>query len=54
MSKAARSVGVMRRAGKLFDCSLMLRAVSMHMFVQPRVLCRRVDVVYGVSFEFTG
>ena len=30
---------------------IRLRAVSMHMFVQPKVLCPCVNVVCGVLFE---
>ena len=41
VSKAVRSSGIVRRAGKLFDCPRMLKSIR---FAQPGVLCPRVDV----------
>ena len=32
VSKAARSLSVVLRAGKLFDCPRVLKGFSMHMF----------------------
>ena len=54
VSKAAGSLGVgsCAKQKSYLIVYVRSRAVSMHMFVQPRVLCPRVDVVGRVSFGF--
>ena len=49
VSKAVRSLGDLRRAGKLFDYSRVCTG-----FVQNGVSWASVDVVCGVSFRFAG
>ena len=53
VSKTARSLEVVRRAGKLFGCP---RVCTRELFqcVQLGVLCSLVDVVGGVSFGLAG
>ena len=50
VSKAAKSVGAVRRAGNLVDCPLVLNSdFNTYVF---SILCSRVDVIFRVSFEF--
>ena len=51
VSKAARHLWVVRRAGTLFDCPRVYKAVSMHMFcsawnIVPTCGCRRCSVIW--------
>ena len=53
-SKTVSSLGVVCRAGNLFDCPRSVKkCFNAYVLFNLGVLCPRVDVVFGVLFEFT-
>ena len=54
VSRAAKSLGVVPRAGKLFYCPRVLKSCFSIGFAQPGALYPCVDIICGVSFAFAG
>ena len=49
VSNAGRSLGVVRHAGKLFDCSRVIKCCFNAYVLSPWSMCPRVEVVWSPS-----